>query len=83
MLAVEVVSPAAGSVDRVVKPNQYARAEIPHYWRIETEPDVVVYTYQLGKGPKHAPARSPSVRRSQRRDSSGPVFTVAKLSEED
>ncbi len=47
------MSPGSETADRVVKPNEYARAEIPHYWRIETDPDVVIYTYQLAKGSKY------------------------------
>jgi Uma2 family endonuclease len=53
VLAIEVVSPGSESTDRVVKPNQYARYGIPHYWRIETSPDIVIHTYQLGAGNKY------------------------------
>ena len=53
VLAVEVVSPGSETTDRVVKPLQYAQAGIAHYWRIETEPQVVVVTYRLGAGPTY------------------------------
>ncbi len=36
-LAVEIVSPTSMAIDRVLKPNLYAEAGIPHYWRIEIE----------------------------------------------
>ena len=35
LLALEVMSPASVSTDRLVKPAQYAAAGIPHFWRIE------------------------------------------------
>jgi Uma2 family endonuclease len=53
VLAVEVVGPGSESTDREIKPIQYAQAGIAHYWRIETDPHVVVHTYQLGKGSKY------------------------------
>jgi Uma2 family endonuclease len=49
-LAVEVVSPDSRERDRETKPFKYARARIPHYWRVEaTGPDdlPVVHTYTL------------------------------------
>jgi Uma2 family endonuclease len=42
LLAVEVMSPSSISTDRLVKPEQYARAGIPHFWRIELQPAVLV-----------------------------------------
>jgi Uma2 family endonuclease len=47
VLAIEVVSPGSESTDRIAKPSQYARAGIPHYWRVESSPSVVVHTYHL------------------------------------
>jgi Uma2 family endonuclease len=49
VLAVEVVSPGSESADRMVKPIEYARAGIPHYWRVETSSpySVDVHTYRL------------------------------------
>lgn len=42
LLAVEVMSPSSVSTDRVAKPAQYAAAGIPHFWRIELAPAVLV-----------------------------------------
>ena len=49
LLVVEVVSPGSETTDRIVKPDQYARAGISYYWRVE-QPVAsvpVVYTYVL------------------------------------
>ncbi|MFD2491822.1 Uma2 family endonuclease [Amycolatopsis jiangsuensis] len=35
LLVVEVVSPGSGTTDRIVKTDQYAKAGIPFYWRVE------------------------------------------------
>jgi Uma2 family endonuclease len=48
VLAVEIVSPGSESDDRILKPRQYAQAGIEHYWRVETEPEIVMHTYRLG-----------------------------------
>jgi Uma2 family endonuclease len=48
-LAVEVVSPSSVSTDRVAKPAQYAAAGIPHYWRLELEPLLLV-VHELAAG---------------------------------
>jgi Uma2 family endonuclease len=48
-LAVEVVSPGSRTRDRIHKPGEYAEAGIPHFWRVETRPAVVVHTYRLGE----------------------------------
>jgi Uma2 family endonuclease len=49
LLVVEVMSPGSETTDRVVKVDQYARAGIPFYWRVEqiTAAACVVYTYIL------------------------------------
>ncbi len=49
LLVVEVVSPGSETTDRVVKVNQYARAGIAFYWRIEQTPHGVplVHTHLL------------------------------------
>lgn len=49
LLVVEIVSPGSETTDRVVKPDQYARAGIGFYWRVElTVSGVpVVYSYVL------------------------------------
>ena len=53
VLAVEVVSPGSESMDRLVKPDQYARAGIAHYWRIESSPELVVHTFRLDGGSEY------------------------------
>jgi Uma2 family endonuclease len=48
VLAVEVVAPASVSRDRETKPMKYARAKIPHYWRVENENGkAVVHAFEL------------------------------------
>ncbi|MFC1438035.1 Uma2 family endonuclease [Streptacidiphilus sp. N1-10] len=49
LLVVEVVSPGSETTDRIVKVDQYAKAGIPFYWRIEQAANgvPVVYTYVL------------------------------------
>ncbi|MFB8394174.1 Uma2 family endonuclease [Streptomyces yangpuensis] len=47
-LAIEVVSPDSIERDRATKPATYARAGIPHYWRVENKNDrAVVYVFEL------------------------------------
>lgn len=47
-LAIEVVSPESTTRDRETKPLKYARAGIPHYWRVENrEGRAVVYVFEL------------------------------------
>jgi Uma2 family endonuclease len=49
LLVVEVVSPGSETTDRIVKADQYARAGIQFYWRVEQAATGVplVYTYVL------------------------------------
>jgi Uma2 family endonuclease len=48
LLAVEVVSADSVSRDRETKPLKYARAKIPHYWRVESEKGLaVVHAFEL------------------------------------
>ncbi|MEZ0066172.1 Uma2 family endonuclease [Streptacidiphilus sp. MAP12-20] len=48
LLAVEVVSPDSEERDRKRKPQLYAEAGIPHFWRVEDEDGrMIVYTYAL------------------------------------
>jgi Uma2 family endonuclease len=49
LLVVEVVSPGSETTDRVVKADQYARAGIQFYWRVEQAATgaPLVYTYVL------------------------------------
>lgn len=55
LLIVEVVSPGSETTDRIVKLDQYARAGIAFYWRIEQTPTGVpmVYTYVLDPAHGH------------------------------
>ncbi|MEV6653395.1 Uma2 family endonuclease [Streptomyces sp. NPDC051219] len=48
LLAIEVVSPESVTRDRETKPVKYARAKIPHYWRVENNDGrAVVYVFEL------------------------------------
>lgn len=48
VLAIEVVSPSSIERDRETKPSKYARAGIPHHWRIESDGDrVIAHTFVL------------------------------------
>ncbi|MFJ8598340.1 Uma2 family endonuclease [Streptomyces shenzhenensis] len=50
LLAVEVVSPDSESRDRTTKPQKYATAGIPNFWRVEasgTNDKPVVHVYEL------------------------------------
>lgn len=49
-LVVEVVSPSSRKTDRFAKPGEYAEAGVPLFWRVETEPDVVLHGYRLVDG---------------------------------
>ncbi|GGP53738.1 Uma2 family endonuclease [Streptomyces melanogenes] len=53
ILAVEVVSDESVDRDREVKPRKYARAGIPHFWRVEENEGMpVVHTFELDPGTK-------------------------------
>lgn len=48
VLAIEVVSDESVTRDRETKPVKYARARIPHYWRVENQDGrAVVYVFEL------------------------------------
>lgn len=49
LLVVEIVSPGSETTDRFVKAEQYAKAGITFYWRVEqaTTGVPLVYTYVL------------------------------------
>jgi Uma2 family endonuclease len=48
ILAIEIVSPDSEERDRDTKPAKYAKARIPHYWRVERQDAAaVVYAYEL------------------------------------
>ncbi len=52
LLIVEVVSPGSETTDRVVKADQYAKAGIAFYWRVEQAATglPLIYTYVLDPG---------------------------------
>ncbi|WP_240137405.1 Uma2 family endonuclease [Streptomyces sp. MUM 178J] len=54
LLVAEVVSPGSETTDRIVKVDQYAKAGIPFYWRVEQAATGVpiVYTYVLDPATK-------------------------------
>jgi len=46
-LVVEIVSPGSRATDRAIKPELYAEAGIPAYWRLELTPAPHLITYTL------------------------------------
>ncbi|HZV49606.1 MAG TPA: Uma2 family endonuclease [Candidatus Dormibacteraeota bacterium] len=52
-LVVEIVSPGSAAMDRLTKPALYARAGIPHLWRVELEEGSVV-VLRLGEDGEYA-----------------------------
>ncbi|GLF94637.1 Uma2 family endonuclease [Streptomyces yaizuensis] len=51
LLAVEVVSDDSAARDRGIKPLKYARAGIPHFWRVESDGELpVVHAFALDPG---------------------------------
>lgn len=56
VLAVEIVSPASLSIDRVLKPALYASAGIGGYWRIEPTENYRLHAYALGPRGAYAEA---------------------------
>lgn len=46
-MVVEVVSPSSRKTDRFAKPGEYAEVGIPLYWRVETDPDLLLVAYRL------------------------------------
>lgn len=54
-LVVEVVSPSSRKTDRFTKPGEYAEAGLPLFWRVETDPEVLVLAYRL-EGESYLPA---------------------------
>jgi Uma2 family endonuclease len=45
-LVVEVVSPSSRKTDRFAKPGEYAEAGLPLFWRVETEPDLLLLAFR-------------------------------------
>jgi Uma2 family endonuclease len=55
VLVVEIVSPGSRRTDRVMKPYEYAKAGIEHYWIVdlEADPDERFLAHVLGDGTYH------------------------------
>jgi Uma2 family endonuclease len=49
-LLVEIVSPSSRKTDRFAKPGEYAEAGIPLFWRVESEPDLLLVAHRLADG---------------------------------
>jgi Uma2 family endonuclease len=49
-LVVEIVSPGSHPQDRIIKPQLYAEAKIPAYWRLETEKSPQLIVSELRRG---------------------------------
>ena len=55
-LVIEIVSKGSEIIDRAIKPVEYARAGIPHFWRIERRgASTTVHRYSLGADEQGAP----------------------------
>lgn len=50
LVAVEIVSPGSGRVDRVTKFAEYADAGIEHYWIVDIDEPVDLVAYRLVDG---------------------------------
>ncbi|HKS46296.1 MAG TPA: Uma2 family endonuclease [Amycolatopsis sp.] len=50
LVAVEIVSPGTGRIDRVTKLCEYAEAGIPHYWLIDLTEPVALTVHKLADG---------------------------------
>ena len=46
LLVVEILSPGSGRIDRVVKRDEYADADIGHYWIVDLDPPVSVLAHR-------------------------------------
>lgn len=46
-LVVEIVSPSSRKTDRFAKPGEYAEAGIPLFWRLETDPELLLVAHRL------------------------------------
>lgn len=47
LLAVEIISPGSSQTDTVLKPVEYAKAGIPHYWVIDLDEPLSLAVHQL------------------------------------
>lgn len=54
-----MVSPSSRKTDRFAEPGEYAEAGIPLFWRVETDPALVLHPFVLGAdgGEAVAPVR--------------------------
>ena len=59
LLVVEIVSPGSVELDRYLKPVEYARAGVRHFWRIEREGPATAHLFGLGVGAEGAPVYVP------------------------
>ena len=50
VLAVEVMSPSSVRTDRHDKPAEYAEVGIANYWRVEIDPEPILFAYALRDG---------------------------------
>lgn len=50
LLTIEIVFPGSIDLDRRLKPVEYARAGIPHFWRVERDGPATVHMFGLGVG---------------------------------
>jgi Uma2 family endonuclease len=53
LIAVEIVSPGSKATDRAIKPDLYAEAGIPLYWRLELDPSPRLFVFELHGGRYH------------------------------
>jgi hypothetical protein len=58
VVAIEVESPGSHTEERVVRPALYAQYGVPHYWRIELEPELIAWRYHSARGNPYAEAAS-------------------------
>ncbi|MFG1928140.1 Uma2 family endonuclease [Cryptosporangium sp. NPDC048952] len=61
VVAIEVVSPTSGRIDRTLKPLVYADAKVPYYWRIELEPELIAVVHRLDDGAYVEVSRGPRI----------------------
>jgi Uma2 family endonuclease len=50
LLAVEILSPSSRRTDRVMKADEYAEADILHYWIVDPDPPVSLTALRLVDG---------------------------------
>jgi Uma2 family endonuclease len=55
LLIVEIVSPSSVELDRHLKPVEYARGGVRHFWRVERDGPATVHMFGLGVGSDNEP----------------------------